>query len=154
MQITLWGELAKKFDENNVRSMTEPVVIAFGALSAKQFQGNLLLLYYQKCKHMCILYFLQTHYYIINHFISKITGLPCLNSTGATAYYLNPDITEAKTLKRRLIRLLFPFNIIIHICLTSPPHCLITISLTYFSIKRFAHQTQHLEFLEPSRKTR
>ena len=70
--------------------------------------------------------------------------------------YLNTDITEAKTLKRRFARLfftLFPFNIIIHICLISPPHGLITISLTYFPINRFARQ-KHLEILESSRRTR
>ena len=41
---TLWSELAEKFDENVVRTMPEPVVIALVALSVKQFRGNFFLL--------------------------------------------------------------------------------------------------------------
>ena len=40
LQITLWSELAKNFDENAIRTMPKPVAIALVALSIKQFRGN------------------------------------------------------------------------------------------------------------------
>ena len=35
LQITMWSELAENFDEDVVRSMAEPIVIAFIGLSVK-----------------------------------------------------------------------------------------------------------------------
>ena len=44
----LLNELAENFDEDAIKSMLEPIVIAFVALSVKQYRGNLLLLHYKK----------------------------------------------------------------------------------------------------------
>ena len=89
--------------------------------------------------------------------MSNSTGSPCLNNTRAIAYYINPDITEVKTLQRKCYQFFFPlllFNMIIHIFVMFFLHYLITIFVISFLITRFAHQTQHLEFVEPPRKTR
>ena len=111
LKITLWNELAENFDEDAITSMSEPIVIAFVALSVKQYRGNSLLLYYEKYKYIY-------KYYAFNKYITILSTIshyklqdfpPCLNSTRATAYYLNPDITEAKTLKRRF-EILFYHN--------------------------------------------
>ena len=48
LQATLWSEITENFDEDAVKSMLEPIFIAFVGLSVKQYQGNLLLLYYEK----------------------------------------------------------------------------------------------------------
>ncbi|GMN55360.1 hypothetical protein TIFTF001_024482 [Ficus carica] len=41
LNITLWGEISQNFDENAVQRMSEPVVIAFTAMAAKQYLGGL-----------------------------------------------------------------------------------------------------------------
>ncbi|GMN34297.1 hypothetical protein TIFTF001_042023, partial [Ficus carica] len=39
LNITLWGEIGENFDENAVQSMSEPIIIAFTAMAAKQYLG-------------------------------------------------------------------------------------------------------------------
>ncbi|GMN48561.1 hypothetical protein TIFTF001_017721 [Ficus carica] len=41
LNVTLWGELGEKFDENAIQAMSEPVVVAFSAMAAKQYMGGL-----------------------------------------------------------------------------------------------------------------
>ncbi|GMN53802.1 hypothetical protein TIFTF001_022930 [Ficus carica] len=37
LNVTLWGELGEKFDEDAIQAMSEPVVVAFSAMAAKQY---------------------------------------------------------------------------------------------------------------------
>ena len=40
LSITLWGEIGENFDQNAVEGMSEPVIIAFTAMAAKQYLGK------------------------------------------------------------------------------------------------------------------
>ena len=48
LQITLWGTLAKEFDEETIRSMIDPIIIALVSLSAKQYMGKSIFSYIKK----------------------------------------------------------------------------------------------------------
>ena len=43
MQITLWDTIAEEFEEDRVKTMIEPIVIALVSVSVKQYLGNFIL---------------------------------------------------------------------------------------------------------------
>ena len=56
LQVTLWGAIAEKFDEEILKSISEPVIITLATMSVKQFFDNLLKSYYQNHAYIYILY--------------------------------------------------------------------------------------------------
>ena len=40
LNVTLWGEIGENFDENTIQTMHESVVVAFSAMTAKQYMSK------------------------------------------------------------------------------------------------------------------
>ena len=67
MQVTLWDTIAEEFEEDRIKTMTEPIVIALVYVSVKQYLGNLFL------SHSIYIYTLNLNNILIYHQLCYIT---------------------------------------------------------------------------------